>query len=306
MKPKFPPSVAEQPTLPCPPLGRKSSPLSRKLRFYVHEWLLIPLSEWYTYLRGIPQQPAIYYLPFGYILKSAPRLREEEGLAMNLARAMGVPAPRFISFGEPPPSYIAKHPLATPSLLMTQVPGIELSLLNDDEVDFEVVRSDLLSILASMRRFASPWGDAVCGMDGGHLYGPLVPGSPLPPCANESAFYDTLRIIGNLPNVPQGAEACLETAERFFALPRHAIVFTHGDLLRHNIMVGEDGHISGIIDWESAAWLPEYWEISVTTVFKGYRWGQFMDKKVASDAYAAEVEGHRAMFSLLGDSLSIL
>ena len=43
---------------------------------------------------------------------------------------------------------------------------------------------------------------------------------------------------------------------------KHDIVFTHGDLDLHNIIV-KDGHISGIIDWECAGWMPEYWEFAV-------------------------------------------
>lgn len=37
------------------------------------------------------------------------------------------------------------------------------------------------------------------------------------------------------------------------------IVFTHGDLDPRNILV-ENGHVSGIVDWEQAGWYPEYWE----------------------------------------------
>ena len=40
---------------------------------------------------------------------------------------------------------------------------------------------------------------------------------------------------------------------------KHDIVFTHGDLDLHSIIV-KDGHISGIIYWECAGWMPEYWE----------------------------------------------
>ncbi|TFK86657.1 hypothetical protein K466DRAFT_587035 [Polyporus arcularius HHB13444] len=279
-----------------------SSPLSKHILFYVHEWLLKPLSKWYTRLQGIPVEPSIHFLPFGFVLKSNPRLREQEGLAMNLARAMGVPAPRFISFGEPLGGCNAKHSDSPmPSLLMTGIPGTMLSEVDDDKVDFEVVHDDLLNILASMRRFASPWGDAVCGVDGGSVYGHFIPASPLSACADEAAFYKAIRAYGNAFDATQDH---VDTAERLFTLPRHAIVFTHGDLLRHNIMIGDDGHVSGIIDWEAAAWLPEYWEISVTTLFKGYPWGQFMDKKLASGMYAEEIAGHRAVLALVCDALS--
>jgi len=35
------------------------------------------------------------------------------------------------------------------------------------------------------------------------------------------------------------------------------ILFTHGDLNPRNILV-EEGHVSGIIDWEQSGWYPEY------------------------------------------------
>lgn len=217
---------------------------------------------------------------------------------MDLARAMGVPAPRFISFGEPP----AGDKRGMPSILMTQIPGTPLGMLRDDQVDFEVVRSDLLSIFTSMRRYASPWGAAVCGIDGGAVYGPAVPASPLAACADEAAFHDALRGIGYFHETEYAV--AIQMAERFFALPRHAIVFTHGDLNQYNIIIGGDGHVSGIIDWEAAAWLPEYWEVSVTTRFQQNKWGRFMDKKVTSGMYEAEISGHRAVFALVSDSFS--
>ncbi|KAG9233424.1 hypothetical protein BJ875DRAFT_464182 [Amylocarpus encephaloides] len=44
-------------------------------------------------------------------------------------------------------------------------------------------------------------------------------------------------------------------------LPRSdASVFTHGSVAPRNIMVGETNHITGILDWESAGWYPDYWE----------------------------------------------
>lgn len=39
----------------------------------------------------------------------------------------------------------------------------------------------------------------------------------------------------------------------------HCIVFTHGDLTQHNIIV-KDNKITGLVDWEYAGCHPEYWE----------------------------------------------
>ncbi|KAF2426480.1 kinase-like protein, partial [Tothia fuscella] len=39
----------------------------------------------------------------------------------------------------------------------------------------------------------------------------------------------------------------------------HEIVFSHGDLAFHNVIV-HDGHVAAIIDWEYAGWYPEHWD----------------------------------------------
>lgn len=90
--------------------------------------------------------------------------------------------------------------------------------------------------------------------------------------------------------------------EALFALPEHAVVFTHGDLSR---MIGPRGSITGIFDWEAAAWLPEYWEMSVTNVMRmrGRR-GQSLDRRVSSGVYEEEIKGHRSIFPLISDALS--
>ena len=51
-------------------------------------------------------------------------------------------------------------------------------------------------------------------------------------------------------------EDALQVWESIFTMP-HRITFTLGDLLPHNMLV-KDGHISGIVDWETAGWLPLY------------------------------------------------
>ena len=46
----------------------------------------------------------------------------------------------------------------------------------------------------------------------------------------------------------------------------HDIVFSHGDLAFHNILV-KHGHITAIIDWECAGWYPEHWDYCKTLSF---------------------------------------
>jgi hypothetical protein len=44
-------------------------------------------------------------------------------------------------------------------------------------------------------------------------------------------------------------------------LPRsNESVFTHGDLAPRNLIVDENCRITGVLDWESSGWFPDYWE----------------------------------------------
>ncbi|KAG5993610.1 hypothetical protein E4U43_003453 [Claviceps pusilla] len=64
------------------------------------------------------------------------------------------------------------------------------------------------------------------------------------PFVDEAEFHNRLREI-RFPNILQREG--------------HQIVFTHGDLHSANILM-HNGRLSGIIDWETAGWFPEYWE----------------------------------------------
>ncbi|KAI0474428.1 kinase-like protein [Xylaria cf. heliscus] len=58
-------------------------------------------------------------------------------------------------------------------------------------------------------------------------------------------------------------------------LPRSNIsVFTHTDIAPRNILVDKDGKITGLIDWETAGWYPDYWEYAKTQL--QWKTGDFM------------------------------
>jgi aminoglycoside phosphotransferase len=67
----------------------------------------------------------------------------------------------------------------------------------------------------------------------------------------------------------------------------HHIVFTHGDIAPRNIMVSDEGHITGIIDWEYAGWYPEYWEYAKAHFGGDWRtnWILWVDKYFPSYHY---------------------
>lgn len=72
-------------------------------------------------------------LPFGLILKWSDRTRMEEAIAMQMARAAGMPVPKVLCCGEHP-----QTPFRLISILMTRLPGLPLENSNDPlEVDEE-------------------------------------------------------------------------------------------------------------------------------------------------------------------------
>lgn len=300
------PGLIRQPIFPltgpftvCPPIGKLSSTFTRRFFFYVHEHLLKPVSRLYCRYWAARIDPVIYPLPFGFLLKERPRLREQEGLAMNLARAMGVPAPRFISFGEPPP-----NSRGYTSILMTAIPGQPLDEVDQDIIDMDIICEDLRNILAQMRRFINPRGDTICGVDGGPVRGHFIPASPMPPHDNERQFHAFIRSVAALHWNNPAYQKAKRKAEEFFALPPHAIVFTHGDFNKHNIMIGADGRVSGIVDWENGAWLPEYWEFAVTASMAARPWGKIMDKVISGGVYSESIICCRAVYALTADSFA--
>lgn len=60
-------------------------------------------------------------------------------------------------------------------------------------------------------------------------------------------------------------------------------VFTHGDLQRKNIMVGDGGEVA-IIDWAASGWYPTYWEYAITMfAFGGWEddWHRYIPKMLS-------------------------
>ncbi|KAJ3476772.1 hypothetical protein NLI96_g10934 [Meripilus lineatus] len=304
-RPLFPSEAAQRYPLRCPPIPKRSSWISKRFWYYVHEYILKPFSLRYSSWTGNRCDGyCTYPLPFGLILKRHPEITEEEVINMNVARAMGLPAPRAYSFGTlEDPIGIGK---AIPSIVMTRILGVPLGSLDVSQLDVDVFLDDLAKIFGRMRSFASPWGDAVCGIDGGPIIGSLIPGSPLPTATNEAAFQQKFRAMAQwkFDSDEEIYRTCATVTEEFFALPPHAIVFTHGDLIQHNIMVDpKSGHVTGIVDWESAAWMPDYWDFSIVGIRRGSDSDVLINERLSGGAYEKEVNGHRHLYGLVGDLL---
>lgn len=288
----FPPCIPPAPTL----LPR----VVRRVFGFFHPYLL-SFSINYCRWVGIGFNNQIAQLPFGLVLKWSDGTRLEEVRAMMAMRSAGFPVPKVISYGEHPDT-----PHAPVSILMTRIPGKDLGDIYEQlkEDEREAIFSELQCMLGVMRKWPNPWGkDRICSIAGTSIRSVRVPNHSIKPCESESELNDQLRYTASDHSFAsrEEFEEKLACAKRMDSM-HHDIVFTHGDLKHHNIMV-HDGHISGFIDWESAGWYPDYWEFTTAMRFcpKDFWWYDFVSR-LGGAKYMAEMECERALTALTVDS----
>ncbi|THX74149.1 APH-domain-containing protein [Aureobasidium pullulans] len=267
-------------------LPQASPYIIRRFWGIIHKRLL-KFSKFYCHWSGAQFSNQIMQLPFGLVLKWSDGTRVEEVLAMEAARKAGMPVPRVICYGEHPDS-----PHALVSILMTRLPGHELGTVYEtlDAAEQETILQEMDAYISSMRT---------------SIRSVRVPFHSTGPFDTEDQMNDYLLY-------PQGHhESYYDTEPDFLNLKKrvdvlfsdkHDIVYTHGDLKHHNILV-HDGHVSGFIDWESAGWYPEYWDFTTALRYQdeGFWWYDFV-LKLGGHRYVVYKDAERALTSLTVDS----
>jgi hypothetical protein len=174
------------------------------------------------------------------------------------------------------------------------------------------VLQELKMYLRTIRRWQQPGpGDgkaaSICSIAGTSIRSVRVPAHSIGPCRDEAEFNFLLlapaRSDWARTSWPD-YENQLAKAERLHA-GRHEVVFTHGDISPHNILVLDDGSVSALLDWEAAGWYPEYWEF--TTAWRWEEagsWGYEIVKELADGNYVEELEGDLAVRMLTADSMA--
>ncbi|PLN74798.1 protein kinase-like protein [Aspergillus taichungensis] len=283
-----------------PETPRATHPQLRRLWGILHKYLR-RFSRSYCSWVGATYDNQIAQLPFGLILKWSDGTRLEEVLTMEVARRAGLPVPRVICYGEHLDS-----PHAPISILMTRVPGDELGrvyeMLSDTERDS--IRMQLKGYLEVMRRWENPWGgNRVCSLLGTAVRSVRIPNHLAGPFESEQELNEYLlrpAWPGGFPSETAYNNA-LDRAKKMHSMS-HRIVFTHGDLKHHNILV-QNGQITGFLDWESAGWYPEYWDVTTALGFtqENFWWYDFV-MGLGGGQYMAELDCERALTSLTSSS----
>ena len=261
-----------------PPIPPPESRFWLLLRGYIHEIILIPLSVLYCKLTGTQPECGILPLPFNLLLKSVyvTETTVQEVISMKCARAIGLPVPCVLSYGKHPHTRLFSHNYSSGfgSILMTRIPGRNLNEIHESlsPEELATIMSELESLVGKMRQYKNPWGNRVCSTNGDLPRGIRVPAVPMDPVNNAEDFVDLYIKCANR-SLWSGRVSYEQALTSVYQLKetRHPVVFTHGDLLPQNVMV-ENGHISGIVDWEYAGWFPDYWEYCEMLRFPSLTW----------------------------------
>lgn len=199
----------------------------------------------YLYARDI--SPVVQRMPFGLCLKECVYSQENEGNALlAVERYTTVPAPLFVdSFQRNGDTF----------LVMTRLRGQMLNriLHRMSYSERQQFSSDLRDIISQIRRIPNHTPYLFANTVGGSIMDYRLPDKICGPFNQESDFTSELvrKYVGK------------ETKERLAPIHsrQHESVFTHSDLSPTNILI-EGGRLSGIVDWECAGYLPEYWDFT--------------------------------------------
>lgn len=124
------------------------------------------------------------------------------------------------------------------------------------------------------------------------------------PFVNEGELYEHLftPVSDHGFKAREEFEQTLACARRLEQKKDCRAVFTHCDFKAHNILVGDDGHLSGFLDWESAGWYPEYWEFTTAMRFGRDGWWFQVASWTGGNHYLEELDSDIALNLLTVDS----
>ncbi|KZT60887.1 hypothetical protein CALCODRAFT_447996 [Calocera cornea HHB12733] len=245
-------------TFPLPQL-RQTAPFLAKL------WLSLPhrlrLGVYYVYRRFWRRRstkanfgPRAFNLGLGLYLKCSLMMRSAEPHAMWLVQQhTNVTSPKLLD-------YIVHHtPYGDYSyILMTAIPGEMLCDVADTLTTEEVndIGISLRRQIEEFRSIPNPYSTEICSAAGGETYAPhFCDAVEIPAMQNMAAFHQWIRKMARR-YWPQMQPKLEPTFAKF---DNTKPVFSHGDIADHNIMIHK-GKFSGLIDWETAGWMPVYWE----------------------------------------------
>ncbi|KAF8066471.1 hypothetical protein FPV67DRAFT_1417590 [Lyophyllum atratum] len=141
--------------------------------------------------------------------------------------------------------------------------------------------------LTQLRSLTPPADDgSICGFLGGSLdsYRISFNGSAGP--------FESQEVFHAQPfcTLPPSSDPAIRALASSIRQKNYRICLTHGDLSPNNILVNEHFKPTGLVDWQCAAWMPEYWELT-TALWRRQRYGGWVNAFTrALPQYTEELE----------------
>ncbi|TGO20033.1 hypothetical protein BTUL_0001g00400 [Botrytis tulipae] len=233
---------------PFPPIRQLFCNLWLRLpstaRVYCYHYL-VRFGRW---LYGPTGAISVTRIPLGLYIKQTTRSGLNEPNALKLIEEYtSIPAPRLVDVAEHGDEHY---------LVMTRVRGQQLRhvyhLMSYTERD--CLAGDLAGYVAQLRKIPNPTAYMISDTLGGPVFDHRIPNNGIGGPFNTEADFNNF-LVSHIDSTPVRALG-EENVPR-----NHRSVFTHSDLHWSNILV-DQGKLSGIIDWECAGFMPEYWEFT--------------------------------------------
>ncbi|KAL1880548.1 hypothetical protein VTK73DRAFT_5561 [Phialemonium thermophilum] len=255
-------------------------------------WHIVPAflrNMCYKYMlsrsRHVDISPLVYPLPFGLYAKMDACSDGNEPAALELLEkeAPSIPAPLLID------RFCDRD--GKNWFIMTRLPGFRVDRVfyRMSYAERDQLAHDLSRTIDQMHAIPNKTPYLFAGVRGGPINDPSASASGCGPYNSEADFN---------AQISKGfQQSLLEQIPTAFS-KTHKSVFTHSDLFFSNVLV-DGGRLSGIIDWEYAGFLPEYWEFTKVMLavrlephFQDiYRkiWGHKYDEELAVRTWLADV-----------------
>ncbi|EGX88438.1 Protein kinase-like domain [Cordyceps militaris CM01] len=213
-------------------------------------WLL----SFRCFRRLFPRAGPVLFLSSRLCIKSTRSTSLAEASAMRfIAAHTTIPVPKVHS---------AFEHQGIVYIVMERINGVMLAhgWLQRTPASQSRILESLRGMVQQMRQIPAPAGCGVSNVDGGAIYDPRLPGSGVwGPFQTIHDFHRELRAGVDEPEYAGTAIPELGPLIAFHNQPWPYPVFSHGDLSSLNVLADGD-EVVGIVDWETAAWMPPYWE----------------------------------------------
>ncbi|KAK0484300.1 hypothetical protein EDD18DRAFT_1361311 [Armillaria luteobubalina] len=231
-------------------------PLSIRLSCYRLLWRI---AEWHQPHRRVALR--VIRLPFNLYTKDGYGVSAAEAIATQfVSENTTIPVPHILDVLLSGP----KHPYIPDSksifILSTAIPGTMFGrsgvLAHNLSEEQASVFVDTLRGWFDQLRALPPPSHAISGLDGASFLSYRIrDGEFVGPFASQEEFHAQCFCTPWEP-LDDRVRAALVKRQ----LTKYRICFTHGDITPTNILVDNQIRPIGLVDWECAAWMPEYWE----------------------------------------------